>query len=337
MNKVSLKDIAKIAGVVPSTVSAVLNGKEKEARISELLSKKIRKIATELGYQPNFTAVSLRTGKTGILGLIVEDISNPFFASLAKALEDEAYKHNYRILYGSTENNDDKGCDLLKMLFHRQVEGFIIAPSAGMKHTIEQLLDAKMPVVLIDRYFPDLAVPATLVDNYQGIQKVMEHLLMQGYTHIGFVTVALQQVQMQQREQSYEDQLRKSGIPVREELVLKVDFDSSADEKLNAITQFISGKKMDAVVFATNYLGISGLEAIKHLSLKIPTDLAVVCFDDAELFKMWTPGITTLAQPIKKIAKSAVDLLYHQLTEKEIEPGKLHILHEPQLVVRSSS
>src|SRR5919112_3360214 len=106
MKRVSIKDIAKQVGVVPSTVSFVLNGKAKEMRISDELAEKIKAVVKEKGYQPNHTAVSLRTGRTKILGLIVEDISNVFFATLAKIIEDEVYAMGYKILYCSTENND---------------------------------------------------------------------------------------------------------------------------------------------------------------------------------------------------------------------------------------
>src|SRR6476469_8375391 len=113
MRKVSIKDIAMQAGVVPSTVSLVLNGKSKQMRISDELTEKIKAIAKRTGYTPNQTAVSLRTGRSHILGLIVEDISNVFFATLAKVIEDEVKSLGFRILYCSTDNNDDKGCELI--------------------------------------------------------------------------------------------------------------------------------------------------------------------------------------------------------------------------------
>lgn len=337
MKRVSIKDIAKLAGVVPSTVSSVLNGKEKEARISVALAEKIKAIAKDLNYEPNYTAVSLRTGKTHIIGLIIEDIANPFFASLARALEDEAYKLKYRILFGSTENNDEKGKELLNMLFHRRVEGFIIAPSSGMKKIVQQFVQAKRPMVLIDRYFPDIAVPSTLVDNFMGVQQLMQHLLEKKYKRIGFVTVDLKQVQMQQREEAYKSELQHHGLRVSENLILRIGFNLNNEEKVQQISNFILKQKPDAIIFATNYLGLSGLESIKQLNISIPDDLAVVCFDDNDIFKLWTPGITSIAQPIQEIAKTAIELLFKQINEEEIGQNQMQVLKAPHLIVRSSA
>src|SRR5262245_60186829 len=124
--KVTIRDIAKKAGVAPSTVSAVLNGKAKESRISEQMAGRIRLIASDMDYRPNYTAVSLRTGKTHVLGLIVEDISNVFFATLAKIIEEEADQIGYKVLYCSTENNEEKASERIRIFNQRQVDGFLI-------------------------------------------------------------------------------------------------------------------------------------------------------------------------------------------------------------------
>ncbi|HEY1202823.1 MAG TPA: LacI family DNA-binding transcriptional regulator, partial [Niastella sp.] len=132
MKGISIKDIAKQAGVSPTTVSFVLNGKAKEKRISDQVSKKILKIANKLKYKPNQLARGLRTGKTKTLGLIVEDIANNFWANVAKVVEDEADKHGYKVLYGSTEDNSEKARGLLEVLKYRQVDGYIITPTKNM-------------------------------------------------------------------------------------------------------------------------------------------------------------------------------------------------------------
>src|SRR5688500_556217 len=123
MKKVSIKDIARMAGVAPSTVSFVLNGKAKAMRISDSLAEKVVAVAEEQGYRPNQLAVSLRTGKSKILGLVVESISGHFFGSLAKVIEEEAEHYGYRVVYCSTDNNSKKGHELIRMLSMRQVDG----------------------------------------------------------------------------------------------------------------------------------------------------------------------------------------------------------------------
>lgn len=338
-SRITIKDIARIAEVVPSTVSAVLNGKEKSARISSALSDKIKKIAEEMGYQPNSMAVSLRTGKSRIIGLIVENISNPFFASLAKELEDEIYKYHYRILYCSTENNDEKGAGQIKMLYNRQADGFIIAPSSGMNKSIKQLMQTKAPIVLIDRYFPELEVASTLVNNYLGVELGMKHLLEKGYKNIAFISVDINQAHMTEREVAYRKELEIAGIKPKNSFQLKVNYTIDNKNKKEVIKSFLKeNPTLDAVFFATNYLCIAGLEAIGELEIEIPRQLAVICFDDHDLFHLFSPKITAVSQPITEIAKSAVKLLVNQFdTKKSPIRTKEQILLAPKLIIRASS
>ena len=339
MKSISIKDIAKRAGVVPSTVSSVLNGKAKTARISDQLAEKIQALAKEMGYQPNYTAVSLRTGRTKILGLIIEDISNIFFATLAKTIEDEVYSLGYKIVYCSTENNDEKGSELVNMLLQRQVDGFLITPSQGMQPDVSKLLGLRKPVVLIDRYFPELTVPSTLVDNYAGVRSGIEHLLHRGYRNIAFVTVDLDQVQMKQREAAYRETLANNGMVGGEEMVLQIPYTDTPGEAVKRISRFIrSASTIDAVFFATNYLGIYGIESLKELGMQIPTDIAIISFDDHDIFRLYNPGVTVIEQPIEDIAKTAVRLLIQQLEGKEDDtPAPELVLKAPRLLIRGST
>ena len=336
MKRVSIKDIAKQAGVVPSTVSFVLNGKAKEMRISDELAARIKALIKENNYQPNHTAVSLRTGRTKILGLIVEDISNIFFATLAKMIEDEAYKLGYKIVYCSTENNDEKGNELVKMLSRQQVEGFLITPSAGMSEEVRILLDHKQPVVLMDRFLSDVEAPYVLVDNYAGVEIGMQHLFKKGYTKIAFVTVDLDQIQMKERERAYKVSMQPFAF--KEDLILKLPYTLKPKEAVEQIRHFIKGiPDLDAVFFATNYLGVYGLESIKTLQLNIPDELAVICFDDHDIFRLFTPGITIIQQPIDSIAQTAIQLLIKQFNNQQLSAKELHVLKKPKLIVRTST
>ena len=328
-----------MAGVAPSTVSSVLNNKHKEARISNALADKIRGISKKIGYQPNSTAVSLRTGKTSIIGLIVEDISNPFFALLAKALEDEIKKYDYRILYCSTENDDINGADLVRMLFHRQVDGFLIAPSAGMKNSLIELTKTNKPLVLIDRFFPELKIPSVLVDNKLGITMCMDLFWARGYTKTGFVTTDIEQVNMLQREEAYRDNLKKNKVAVSEKFILKIPINLPYAEKVKKINLFIKKNPvLDSLIFSTNYLGIAGLEAIKLSRLQIPQDIAIISFDDLDLFRLYTPGITTISQPISEIAKQATTLLFNQINKdpRQVSQQKPYFF-PPHLITRKST
>ena len=137
--KIALKDVAQHIGVSAALVSYVLNGKEKEARVGADMAKKIRKAAAELNYQPNLIAKSLKMGKTKTIGLIVADISNPFFSSIARIVEDEAKKHGYVVIFGSSDESADKQLDLIDVFSTRLVDAFIIAPAAGTEDQIRNI------------------------------------------------------------------------------------------------------------------------------------------------------------------------------------------------------
>jgi LacI family transcriptional regulator len=336
MKRVSIKDIAKQVGVVPSTVSFVLNGKAKEMRISDELAERIKAVVKETGYQPNHTAVSLRTGKTKILGLIVEDISNVFFATLAKTIEDEAYALGYKIVYCSTENDDEKGNELIKMLSNQQVDGFLITPCQGMAEEVRRLVDHHKPVVLMDRYFTDIEVPYVLVDNGDGVKQGMVHMIDKGYRRIAFVTVDLDQIQMQEREMAYRECVQEYKLP--EEYILKLPYTIKPEAAIEKISIFISSiSDLDAVFFATNYLGVYGLESIKNLKLSIPDELAIICFDDHDIFRLYTPEITIIRQPIHHIATTAIQLLMKQFEKQQLTGEELHLFKKPELVIRAST
>lgn len=337
MKRVSIKDIAKKAGVVPSTVSFVLNGKAKEMRISDSLSKKIKAVADEEGYSPNGIAVSLRTGRSKIIGLIVEDISNAFFATLAKIIEDEANALGYKVVYCSTENDSKKGRDLIKMLFKSQVDGFLITPSAGIEKDIENFVSHKVPLVFMDRYLPNLSLSHVIVDNAKGVKDGVEYLLHKGYKKIAFVTVDLQQVQMQERENGFRSIFNDTDFLLDESLILKLPFNFEKDEAIETIKTFITNSKIDAVFFATNYLGILGIECIAQLGLKMPGQLAMMCFDDHDIFRLYPPGITSIQQPVKEIGITSVHLLIDQIHNKKNKPVDSHIQLPVKLIVRGST
>lgn len=334
---ISIKDIAKALSVSPSSVSLVLTGKAKERRISEALIEKIIAKAAEMGYQPNRAAVSLRTGKSKTIGLIVENISNHFFSSLAHTIQEEARHFHYNVVYCSTENDAQKGKEVLQLLTNHQVDGYIITPTLGMETEIENLVKWKKPLVLMDRCFPGMDVPYVMVDNYKGVQLGMEYLIKKGSCKIGFVTVDLDLLHMKEREKAYIDTLKKHDIKFVKEKILRLTYDVSKEEAVKQITVFIkNAKDLEGVFFSTNYLGIYGLLSLRELNLNIPADLKVICFDDHDVFELFQPSITVIQQPIYEIAQTALKLLVAQLGHTKPLRDK-QILIAPKLIIRSST
>jgi len=337
MKKVSIKDIAAITGTSPTTVSFVLNGKAEEMRISVAITKKIFAAAKKYGYKPNQIAVSLRTGQSKIIGLIVESIGGAFFGALAKVIEMEADKYGYRIIYCSTENNLKKGQEMIQMLSNQQVDGYIITPTVGMEKDIQELIVNKKPVVLIDSYFPGLNVAHVLVNNYEGVKQGISKFIEAGYRKIGFVTVDLDLIQIKERLRGYKETIKAAGIKVNNQLVLKLAYNITKEDALKAIDAYLKNNPaLEAVFFATNYLGMRGLQSIVSAGLSIPGDIAMISFDDHEIFSLYPPGITAIQQPIEEIGFKAMDLLLTSLGKKTtlLKTDKIEI--EPRLIERGS-
>jgi LacI family transcriptional regulator len=336
MKNISIKDIALEVGVSTTTVSFVLNGKAKEKRISDDLNDRILKAAARLNYRPNQVARGLRTGQTHTIGLIVEDIANPFFAHLARFVESEADRAGYTVMFCSTENNDEKATNLLYILRHRQMDGFIIIPTPGLKKEIQSLVEENKPVVLVDRYFPDLDTSYVTVDNFKGALGGVNLLIAKGYKKIGLVTLDSMQVQMMERERGFTAAMEKTRRNSGPELILRISYDLSYEETVKTISSFLQKDKgMDGLFFTTNYLGVAGLEAIRNIGKKIPKEIGMVCFDDSDLFRLGSPAISVVAQPIREIGEKAVDLILDMLKNRTAKPQ--HIIIEPLIIEREST
>jgi LacI family transcriptional regulator len=336
MKKVSLKDIAEKIGVSATTVSVVLNGNGKERKISEEMIANIMELADKMNYRPNQFAKSLRTGKTFTFGLIVDDISNFFFGHLARIVEEEADKFGYTVMFCNSENNEGKARNVLNILLDKQMDGYIIAPTLGMLPEIESLVKAKKPVVLIDRFFQNVPASYVTLDNYKGTFDSVNHLVKQGYKNIAIVTNETEQIQMQERFEGYKAGLRKNKIPFLQELVKKIPFSFHEQKIVKEIENFIKGNStIDAVLFTSNNLGIAGLESLRNLNRKVAVDIGVICFDDNDLFRLASPGITVVSQPIRQMGKNAVNILLEQIDKKEIE--EKHVVLSPNFIVRDST
>ncbi|WP_207532115.1 LacI family DNA-binding transcriptional regulator [Desertivirga arenae] len=334
--KLSIIDIAKHLNISTTTVSFILNGRAKEKRISDELVERVLKFVEEVGYKPNVLARSLRTGKSNIIGLLVESIANPFFANIARLIENNAYKNGYKIIYSSTENDTEKTKQILSIFRERHVDGYIIAPPEGIEEEVTSLIKSGSPVVLFDRFLENVpGVDFVGVNSVQSIYTGMKHLVLEGYKNIGFVTLDSLQSQMQDRLHGYEQATAEFKLT---EHVKEVSYNQSSENIVRQIVSFLKRKRdLDAIVFATNYLGISGLRAIKELGLKIPEDIGVLVFDDNELFELYTPSITSIAQPIEKISDQVISLLLKRLDQQEIDPQNERIILDTELTVRDSS
>lgn len=338
--KISIKELAQITGTSATTVSFVMNGKAEEMRISKSVADKILKASKQHGYSPNPLAVSLRTGHSNIIMVLVESVSGNFFATLAKVVEAEAEQYGYKVMYCSTDNNLAKTRDMMKLLRQMNIEGYIVTPVAGMQEDIQLLQAQGKSVVMVDSYLDKVEAPHVLVDNFEGVVKGMTHLAEAGYNNIGFITADLALVQMAEREKAYKKGLQTRKLPFDKKAVLKVPYGISREELVQAIADYLEKHTdLDALFFATNYLGIAGLEAIGKQKVKVPKEMGMICFDDHEAFHTYPGGITVIEQPIEEIARTSVELLMQQLGKKTAAAWEHHGNQKlpPKLVVRGST
>lgn len=336
--KISMKDIARELNISITTVSFVVNGKSEQKNISAATVKKVKNLIEKRGFKPNSVARMLRTGKSKTIGLIVEDISNYFFGSVAKIIEREAHKNGYNIFFSSTENNFSTAKDLIAKMKNSSVDGFVITATKGLRSEIVKLKKENIPFVLIDRLVPGIKANYVILDNYRGAVQLTKHLLGNGYSKIGFISIISDMSQMVDRKRGVMDALKAAHISITRQAMLEIPFGETNEHIINAIQDFITGNPdLDALFFATNYLGVFGIEALQRNNLKIPADIAVVCFDDNDIFRLLTPSITVAAQPIDEIATHSIELLLHMINNNGKQTKSIGTIISPTIIVRGSS
>ncbi|NGM73401.1 LacI family DNA-binding transcriptional regulator [Sphingobacterium sp. SGL-16] len=309
--RLSISDIANNLGVSVTTVSFILNGKAKEKRISDALAKRVLDYVKKVDYKPNQLAKSLRTGKSKSIGLLVEDISNPFFANIADRIEKLAYDHGYHIIYCSMKNDEQRAKELIQLFYDRQIDGFIIAPTEGLSDVINNLLKSSVPVVLFDRPLADVDTHTVISENVEGAYQGTMFLLEQkNAKRIGFVTTNSIQSQMKGRLEGYMKAVDNVGMDL---LVKKINPAQTEEEVVSQLKDFISDNKLDAVLFATNYLAINGLKAIKQYQLEVDK---LISFDENTTFGLVNPPVSAISQNIQEIAQEVVRILVNQIHGK---------------------
>jgi LacI family transcriptional regulator len=332
--KVSLKDIAKKLGVSTTLVSYVLNGKMK-GRISEETTAKILKTAASLNYRPNQIAKSLKTSKTNTIGLIVSDISNPFFSQLARIIEDEAEKNNYTVIFGSSDGSPERSQKLIHIFLDRQVDGIILAPVEQAESQIKELLKNKVPLVLIDRYFPEIEANYVALDNYQAAFRAVSHLIENKVKCIGMIGYDSSLFHLQERKRGYLDALKKNKLPHDISTLKMIRHNLGREAVEQAIDELLNAENPpDGLFFASNMIASQGIKYINTLSLRVPDDLAIVCFDETEAADLFYSPLTYVKQPLFEMGQSAIRILLKCMFSPKIRTQQNF---EAELVIRQSS
>jgi len=334
-NRVSLKDIANHLGVSRTLVSAVLNGKAEQYRISEETASKVLQAARELQYSPNMLAKGLRTGNSQLIGLIVTDISNPFYSSIARIVENMTAEIQYEVIFGSSDESLEKTKQLIDVMLDKGVAGLIIVPCEGSDDAIADLHDRNIPVVLIDRYFPQLDVSYSCLNNFSATQLVTTHLIEQGYKNIAMIAYKSELSNIQDRVSGYKETMIENSL--RASINVKsVDITNPIPGIEKNLEILLDRKNYEAVIFITNALLVAGLRILQKMNKTIPDDVGIVGFYGSELFDLYYSPITYIKQPIEKIIGEAVKILIDKIQYGEKSTfSKVFI--EPDLIVQKSS
>lgn len=317
----------------------VLNHKGDENGINEDTQKKVWAKAKELNYKPNIMARSLRTGRSHTIGLIVADISNAFYAQMCRAVEDAASKRGYNVLFGSSDEKADKEQQLIQMLRDRLVDGIILSTTLKNQEGIKEMKDEGYPLVLIDRFIPGEDTPFVTADNYQGSKEAVQLLIKKGLDRIALLKISPSHLtSMTERFRGYKDALQEAGLPLDDSLVLEIPYDDirgTIEAKLPAF--FKHGNPAQAVFALNNNLATASLKVIQREGLRIPEDVAIISFDDIDLFNLYQPTITAVGQPVREMGTQAVAILLDKIEKKAKASLPDQLVLPTELIQRQSA
>ena len=311
MKSTSIQDIANKLGVSKGTVSLVLSGKVKKGRVSVDMCKKVIETAEAMNYQPNEIARSLSTGMTMTIGVVVTDISNEFYGQLTFHIQEKAKMYGYTVITTNTNENLEEFENLIKILLNKQIDGIIIVPVDNGQKVVERIIERRVPMVQIDRYYPDINANYIIVDNYSSSCEITELLISNNCRRIAFICYDINLNSLQERLRGCTDVLKRNNL-YDSELVKYIDYDNQEEDIRNAIVDLKNNpNKIDAIFFCSRKAFVSGIRYIHKEKIKIPDDIQVICFDKIETFA--NIPINYIEQPIKEMGEKAVDMLIEQI------------------------
>jgi LacI family transcriptional regulator len=330
-NRITMHDVAQAAGVSLMTVSRVVNNKDD---VNLATRKRVTEVIEELGYRPSNIARGLATRRTGTLGVIVPDISNPLFASIVRSAEEEAYAKGYSVFLGNTNEDPERELAVLQSMEDFQVDGLILYSSRLEDDTLFKVLARFTTSVLVFREGKGSDVGAFTVDDVFGGQAATKHLLNSGHHNIGLISGPPISLSAFGRIKGYQTALQAADIPVNEDWirhchpVVERGQDTAYDLLKN-------NSEITALFCHNDLVAVGALQACKELRLRVPDDIAIIGYDDIHLAALVSPALTTVHIPMDEIGTRTMQMLLEQVEAKTTEPKKVHL--QPTLIVRESA
>jgi len=331
--KVTIKDVAKRAGVSTSTVSRVLSPQINNYMQKETREKVLRAIK-DLDYRPDIRAQSLRGMGTRIIGLITPDALNPFYQELAYVLEEVCYKEKYGLLVCSSKNSLTRELTYIDLLERQKVDGIILS-TVGLNGTkLNTLTKRGIPIVLVDRDVPGVDIPAMFTNNYLGGCQATQYLIDLGHKKIACIAGAMNTLSSINRLKGYYDTLKKNGLEIDKNLIKRGKLTYKDGYKLMKELLRKSGDGFTAVFCLNDIVALGAMRAIQEKGKSIPSGYSIVGFDNISLSLISNPSLTTIAQPIKQIAQGAFKTI--KKAKRQGLKKKEHRFWDTKLIVRES-
>ena len=332
MKKVTIRDVAREAGVSVTLVSFVMNAKMgKDGRldcpVNPDTAERVLQVAKRLGYRRNNAAASLRSGRSHSIAVIVSDIANPFYAEICRNIENIAYKDGYTVIFASSEESPQKLSHLVETMVGYNVEGLIVAPCLGGEPALARALSIGIPTVLIDRDMPGEEFGRVLIDNVDAGKMATKYLIHQGFGKIEMLTYKSGVTSLTDRETGSGLALEEAGL--KDEIrIHKIDYEAEAAKK-DAIDVFRDAARrgVEAFILPTKRIAMYGFNALNVLGLSMPKDFSFVCFDESDVYELNKPVVPHIIQPLSEIAFKSFELLQKMIDNKVTEEEKTSLLN----------
>jgi len=328
----TIRDVARLANVSVATVSNALNSAD---RVSGELRARVLEAVDKLGYAPHPAARSLRKRSSGLLGLVVGDITNPFFSDLFAAVEDAAAASGYLVLLCNSSERVEREEAHLKMLRSQRIDGLILAPTGAVSMNRAALLaQLEVPVVLVDRAMDGLGYDAVVLDNHRAAFEATSHLIAAGHRRIALVNGPDVVRTAADRLRGYREALLTAGIALDPALVRDAGFQEAP--ACRAVSELLSGVDPPTAIFATNNLmTVGAIRALADLGLRCPEEVSIIGIDDLPWADSVSPRLTAVAQPVREIGERALSLVVDRIAGTRLGPGEVVVM-APNLIIRRS-
>lgn len=307
----TISDVAKRAGVSTMTVSRVTNN---SGYISQETRERVLNAINELGYVPNALARSLRFKQTKTIALVITDITNPFFTTLARGVEDVASERGFSVIFCNTDESPETEAEYLTVLLQKQVDGFLVVPACSSSESIADLQERNVPVVVLDRRVPDLRVDTVRGDSEQGAYLLVRHLLDLGHRRIAVLSGPQDVSTAMDRVAGYRRAMAEADIQGEDALEYYFDRFTAGGGYKMAQQALALNPRPTAIFAANNFVAIGAFHAFREAGLRVPEDISLVVIDDLPEEFLTQPFMTTANQPAYDLGEHAIKLLLSRLS-----------------------